>query len=58
MRPIATDRVAWSIGPSVTTVSLATAADLIVMQFGTLTPVDPGNHVLDGVQIPHVKRQF
>jgi len=58
MRPIATDGVAWSISPSVTTVSLAKAADPVVMPFGTLTPVDPGNHVLDGVQIPHVKRQF
>jgi len=30
-------------------------AELIEMSFGTLSWVDPGNHVLDGVQIPHVK---
>jgi len=30
----------------------------IVMPFGMLTPVGPRNHVLDGVQIHHVKGQF
>jgi len=28
------------------------------MQFGGLTRVDPGNHVLDGVQIPQGKGKF
>jgi len=33
-------------------------AEPIKMPFGMWTRVSPRNHVLDGVQIPHVKRQF
>ena len=43
--PIVTDRVAWSVGPSVTVVSCAKTAELIEMPFG-LT-MGPRNHVLD-----------
>ena len=52
MRPILTDRVAWSVSLSVTLVSPAKTAALIELPFGLRTWVDPGNHVLDGVQIP------
>ena len=57
MRPIVTDRVAWSvglsdIGRSVTLVSPAKTAEPIEMPFGLRTPVGPGNHILDGVQNP------
>ena len=59
MRPIATDRVAWSvsllIGLSETIVSLAKMAEPIEMLFGMCSRVGPGNHVLDGVQIPKHK---
>jgi len=48
MRPIVTDRVAWSFGHPVTLVSPAKTAELIEMLFGLRTGVDPGNHVLDG----------
>ena len=54
MRPIVTDRVAWSVGPSVglfvTLVSPAKTAEPIEMPFGLRTLVGPGNHdiVLDG----------
>jgi len=67
MRPIVTDRVACSVGLSglsvglsVTLVSPAKTAEPIEMPFAlsSRTRVDPGNHVLDGVQIPHGKRQF
>jgi len=33
-------------------------AELIEMSFGLRTLVCPGNHTLDGVQIPHGKGQF
>jgi len=48
MRPIATDRVAWSVCRSVTTVSRVKAAEAIVIP---VRDVDPRNHVIDGVQI-------
>ena len=37
---------------SVTLVSPVKMAEPIEMPFGLRTQVDPGNHVLDGVQIP------
>jgi len=52
MRPILTDRVAWSVGLSVTLVNPAKTAAPIELPFGLRTWVGPGNHVLDGVQIP------
>ena len=52
MRSIVTDRVAWSVCRSVTLVSPAQTAEPIEMQFGLGTWLGPGNHVLDGVQIP------
>ena len=52
MRPIVTDRVAWSVGlsvcRSVTLVSSAKTAEPIEMPFGLRTLVGPGNHLLDG----------
>jgi len=48
MRPIVIDRVAWSVGLSVTLESPAKTAALIKMPFGLRTWVGPGNHVLDG----------
>jgi len=55
MRPILTDRVAWSVGLSVclsvTLVRPAKTAAPIELPFGLRTWVGPGNHVLDGVQI-------
>jgi len=51
MRPILTDRVAWSVGLSVglsvTLLSPAKTAAPIEMPFGLRTWVGPGNHVLD-----------
>ena len=38
--------------------SPAKTAEPIEMTFGVRTQVGPGNHVLDGVQIPHGKGQF
>jgi len=58
MRPIATDGAAWSISLSVTTVSPAKMAEPIVMPFGILTWVGPGNHVLDEGPDPPVQWQF
>jgi len=58
MRPIVTDRVAWSVGLSTILVSPAKTAESIEMSFGFMTRVDPGNHVLDGGKIPHGKGQF
>jgi len=43
MRPIVTDRVAWSVA----IVSPAKKAELIEMPFGTWTQVGQMNHVLD-----------
>ena len=48
MRPILTDRVAWSVGLPVTLVSPAKTAVPIELPFGFWTWVGPGNHVLDG----------
>ena len=44
--------LAWSVCLSVTTVSPAKLAKLIVMPFGKLTQVDPRNHTLDGSPDP------
>jgi len=56
MRPIVTDRVAWSVCLSVclsvTVVSPAETAEPIEMPFGLRTRVGPRNHVLDGGQHP------
>jgi len=41
------ERVAWSVGLSVTLVSPAKTAEEIEMPFGLRTRVGPGNHVLD-----------
>ena len=59
MRPIATDRLAWSVGPayvclSVTTVSCAKVAEPIVIPFR----VGPRNHVLDGPDPPIGRGNF
>jgi len=48
MQHIVTDRVAWSVGLSVTTVSRAKAAEPVEMPFELWTQVGPRNHVLDG----------
>jgi len=44
--------VCLSVGLSVTLVNPAKTAASIEMPFGLRTLVDPGNYVLDGVQIP------
>jgi len=51
MRPIATDRVAWSVSRSVIVESTAKTAESIDMPFGTWSQVGPGNHVSDGSRI-------
>jgi len=56
MQPIVTDRVAWSVGLSVTLMSPAKAAEPIEMSFGLRTWVGPGNHVLDGGPDPLMGR--
>jgi len=48
MQSIVTDRVAWSVGRSVTPVSHAKTAELIEMPFGLRTRVGQGNHVFIG----------
>jgi len=58
MRLIVAERVAWSIGRSVTLVSPAKTAEPTSMSFELRTWVDPGNHVLDAVQILQGKGQF
>jgi len=50
--------VCRSVYRSVTQVSPAKTAAPIEMPFGLRTHVGPGNHVLDGVHIPHGKGQF
>ena len=59
MRPIVTDRVAWSVGlsvgRSVALVSPAKTAELIEMPFALSTRVGTGNHVLDGGADPTVR---
>jgi len=57
VRPIVAD-VVWSVRRSVTIVSPARTAEPIEMPFGLWTREGPRNYVLDGVQIPHGKRQF
>jgi len=60
MRPIVTDRVAWSVRRSVcrsvTLVSPAKTAEPIEMQFGLRTRVGPRNHVLAGGPDPPMGR--
>ena len=62
MRPIVTDRVAWSVicvCLSVTLVSPAKTTEPIEMPFGLVTPVGPRNHVLDrGSDPPMVMANF
>jgi len=48
MRLIVTDRVAWSVGLSVTLVSPAKTAEPIEIQFGLSARMGPRNRVLDG----------
>jgi len=50
--------VCLSVGLSVTLVSPAKTAAPIELPFGLRTWVGPGNHILDGVQIPHGKGQI
>jgi len=52
------DRVAWSVGLSVTVVSPAKTSEPIELPFGLKTRVGPRNHVLDGVQVPHGRGNF
>jgi len=47
MRPTVTDRVAWSVGRSVTLVSHAKTAAPIEMSFGLWARMGRRNHVLD-----------
>ena len=53
-----TKRVVWSVGWSVTLLSPAKTAESMEMPFRLRSQVGPGNHELDGVQIPHGKGQF
>jgi len=49
MQSVVTDRVAWSVGQSVShTSEPCKTAEPIEMPFGLRTRVGPGNHVLDG----------
>jgi len=64
MRPVATDRVAWSVCLSVHVKlvsghvrELCRTDELIEMPIGALTRVDPRNHVLYGSRDPG-KGQF
>jgi len=50
--------VCRSVCRSVTLVSPAKTAEPIEMPFELRTRVGPGNHVLDRIQIPHMKGQF
>jgi len=60
VRPIVTNRVAWSVGLSVglsvMLVSPAKTAAPIEMPFGLRTRVSPGNHVLDAGPDPPMRR--
>ena len=62
MRPIVTDRVAWSVGRflslSVTVVSHVKTAEPIDVPFGLRTRVGSRNHVLYKVHMPGRKGQF
>jgi len=50
--------ICQSVCLSVTLVSPAKTAEPIEMRFGLRTRVGPGNHVLDGVQIPRGNGKF
>jgi len=50
--------VGLSVGLSVTPLSPAKTAAPIELPFGLRTWVGPGNHALDGVQIPHGNGQI
>jgi len=56
MRPIVTDRVAWSVGWSVTLVSPTKTAEPIEVPFGLRTRLGPGNHVVDVGPDTHMGR--
>jgi len=56
MRPIVIDRVAWSVGLSVTLVIPTKTAAPIEMSFGLSVRMGPRNHVLDGC--PEVLRDL
>jgi len=56
MRPVVTDRIAWSVGLSVTLVSPAKMAAPIDMLFGLRTQVGPRNCVLDAGPDPPWER--
>jgi len=59
LRPIATGRVAWSFGLSVTTISPAKTAETIDMPFGMWTWVGPRDYVLDDEsRSPNGNRHF
>jgi len=58
MRPIVTDRAAWSVAQSVTLVSPLKMAEPIEMLFGLRTLDGPRNHVLDGVHITMRRGNF
>jgi len=51
MRPIVTDRVAWSVGLAIchSCSDSCKTAESIEVPFGLRTRVGPRNHVLDGV---------
>jgi len=54
MRPIVTDR-GWSIDSVCRSSDTCKKHEPTEMPFGLRTRLGSGNHVLDGVQIPHVK---
>jgi len=56
MRATVTDRVAWSVGRSVTLVSSGKTAEPIEMPFVLRIWVGPRNHVLDGDPDPPMGR--
>jgi len=58
MWSVVTDGVAWSDSQSVMIMSPTKMAEAIEMPFGLWMWVGPKNHVLDWVQILHVKGQF
>jgi len=58
MQPVIADRVAWSVGRSITLVSPAKMAEPLKMQFGFRTRVGSTNHVLDGGPDPPWEGQF
>jgi len=56
MRPIVTNRVAWSVGLSVRLVNRAKMAEPIKIPFGLRTRANPANHVLDAGPDPSMGR--